>query len=129
MLLPIIIFVGLFATIFGVSYIYFTTRNRERLALIEKGSDASIFDRSGFKFSIAKFVLNIALLLTGIGIGILTGSLLGTDLRHNGEIIGAPGLTNIDHEITIPAMIFIFGGLGLVTGFFITRKIEKADKG
>lgn len=112
-----IVFLSLFATIFGIAYVFLTTRNKERLALIEKGADASLFERKGMKFSIAKFILNIALLLTGIGIGILFGFFIAESLggqRYN--------------EITIPSMIFIFGGLGLITGFFITRKIEKADQ-
>ena len=33
----------IFGSIFGVFYLYFSTRNKERLALIEKGADASIF--------------------------------------------------------------------------------------
>ena len=33
----------IFGAIFGVFYLYFSTRNKERLALIEKGADASIF--------------------------------------------------------------------------------------
>ncbi|XOV93552.1 MAG: DUF6249 domain-containing protein [Bacteroidota bacterium] len=127
---PLIAFIALFATIFGISYVYFTTRNKERLSMIEKGADATLFDRKGFKFSISKFILNIALLLTGIGLGILIGSLMGTDVYRfqETEMSMYRGWTLIDKEITISSMIFIFGGLGLIAGFFITRSIEKADK-
>ena len=39
-----VIIIGIiFGSIFGVFYLYFSTRNKERLALIEKGADASIF--------------------------------------------------------------------------------------
>ncbi len=124
---PVIVFIALFATVFGVMYVFFTTRNKERLAMIEKGADASLFDRKGSTFSIAKFILNLALLFMGIGFGILTGSLIGTDTRFNGEVV-SQGFTTLDIEITIPSMIFIFGGLGLIAGFFITRKLEIADK-
>jgi hypothetical protein len=112
---PVIVFLALFATIFGISYVFLSTRNRERLALIEKGVDASLFESKGFKFSIAKFILNIALLLVGIGFGILFGSILEKRM-------------GLDDEIAIPSMIFIFGGLGLIAGFFITRKIEQGNK-
>ncbi len=111
---PVIVFIALFATVFGVTYVFFTTRNKERLAMIEKGADASLFERKGMKFSIAKFILNLALLLMGIGLGIFVGSLIDQN-------------TTIYPEIAISSMIFIFGGLGLITGFFITRKIEKTD--
>ena len=37
------VFIALFIVIFGVFYLYFSSRNKERLALIEKGADAEIF--------------------------------------------------------------------------------------
>ena len=37
----ILIPLSLFAAIFGMVYLYYTTRNKERLALIEKGADSS----------------------------------------------------------------------------------------
>lgn len=111
---PLIVFLALFATIFGIAYVFLTTRNRERLALIEKGAEASMFERKGTKFSIAKFILNIALLFVGIGVGIFSGAFLQ-------DVLG------VDDEIAIPSMIFIFGGLGLIAGFFVTRRIENSD--
>ena len=41
--MEVIIMGIIFGSIFGVFYLYFSTRNKERLALIEKGADASIF--------------------------------------------------------------------------------------
>ena len=82
--------------------------------LIEKGADATLFERKGTKFSIAKFILNIALLFIGIGLGIFSGSMMSW-------------LLGMDMEIAIPSMLFVCGGLGLTAGFFVTRKIEKAD--
>ena len=38
---PTFIFISLFIVIFGICYLFFSTRNKERLALIEKGADAS----------------------------------------------------------------------------------------
>ena len=112
---PVIVFLALFGTIFGIAYVFLSTRNRERLALIEKGVDASLFASKGTKFSIAKFILNIALLFMGIGAGIFFGDYLSETLDMQGEI-------------AIPSMLFIFGGLGLVVGFFITRNLEKKEE-
>tara|TARA_Y100001936_G_C15888257_1_gene566567 strand:+ start:109 stop:468 length:360 start_codon:yes stop_codon:yes gene_type:complete len=113
-----IVFLVFFAMVFGIAYVFFTTRNKERLLMIEKGADASLFERKSTPFSIAKFILNIALLFMGIGLGIFLGWTIGDALgaRHNQHI-----------EVYVMSSVFIFGGLGLVTGFFITRKIEKAD--
>lgn len=110
----IIISTAFFGSIFGIVYVFLTTRNKERLSLIEKGADASLFEYKSTKFSLSKFILNIALLFVGIGIGIFCGGFL-----H--EVIG------IGKDIAMPSTIFIFGGLGLIVGFFITRKLDKAD--
>lgn len=111
---PLIVFLALFGTIFGIAYVFLTTRNRERLALIEKGVDASLFATKGSKFSIAKFILNLALLFMGIGMGIFIGDFLANVL-------------DMKEEVAIPSMLFIFGGLGLVVGFFITRRLESKE--
>ena len=112
---PLIVFLALFGTIFGIAYVYLSSRNKERLALIEKGVDASLFNTKGSKFSIAKFILNLALLFMGIGAGIFIGDLLSDSL-------------NMKEEVTIPSMLFIFGGLGLVVGFFLTRNLESKEE-
>lgn len=105
-LIPLIIF----SAIFGVVYVYLTTRNKERLALIEKGADASMFN-TGKKNGIGSIILNLALLAIGIGIGVLVGAGLAQ--------------AGMDDDVSFPASIFIFGGLGLVTSFFVNRKLEK----
>ena len=37
-------------------------------------------------------------------------------------------VTGIVEEVAIPSMLFIFGGIGLVAGFFVTRKLEKDEE-
>ncbi|MBT8281313.1 MAG: hypothetical protein KJO16_07015 [Muriicola sp.] len=110
----IIIFVSIFLMIFGISYLYLTTRNKERLALIEKGAEASIFVK-GKKEGTAPFwkvlILNIALLLLGIGLAIFIAALLV-------EI-------GLDEDVAYPGTIFIMAGLGLFLGFTLTKKLEK----
>lgn len=105
-LIPLIIF----SAIFGVAYVYLTTRNKERLALIEKGADASMFN-TGKKRGLGSIVLNLALLAIGIGVGVLVGA----GLEQGG----------MEGDVAFPATIFIFGGIGLVTSFFVNRKLEK----
>lgn len=104
-LIPLIIF----SAIFGITYVYLTTRNKERLALIEKGADASMFN-TGKKRGMGSIILNLALLAIGIGLGVLVGAGLGQ--------------SGMDDDVAFPASIFIFGGLGLVASFFINRKLD-----
>ena len=73
----ILIPISLFAAIFGMVYLYYSTRNKERLALIEKGADASIFNigkRTGSSWKVV--VLNIAFLLMAIGFGVFIANVL-----------------------------------------------------
>jgi formate-dependent nitrite reductase membrane component NrfD len=105
-LIPLIVF----GTFFGVMYVFFTTRNKERLALIEKGAEASLFN-TGSKGNWMKGVLSIGLLAIGIGAGVLLGALL--------EMGG------MDDDMAYSSMIFVCGGLGLVAGFFLIRKLDK----
>lgn len=102
----------IFSTLFGVVYMFLTSRNKERLALIEKGADASVFN-SGKKFSFAEGIMNIALLAIGIGTGVLVGAMLEQS-----------GLAS---EVAFTSSIFIFGGLGLLVSIFVNRKLIKKD--
>ena len=68
---PILIPFIVFATFFGIAYLFFTTRNKERLALIEKGETAAIFNNEGNRY----VGLKIGIAFIGVSIGILLGYL------------------------------------------------------
>ncbi|WP_420399014.1 DUF6249 domain-containing protein [Flagellimonas sp.] len=111
----ILIPISFFLVVFAICYLYFSTRNKERLALIEKGVDASIFFKSkdDGELSTWKIVLiNFAVLLMSIGIAIFLGS----------SMVNGLGL---DEEIAFPGTIFLLAGIGLMVGFFITKRFEK----
>lgn len=108
-----VVFIALIAGIFGIMYVFFTNRNKERMALIEKGADASLFNTgkevSSF-FCWSRFSLKFGLLMIGIGIGIIVGA-----------IFESFGIFN-DEGVCYASMVFIFGGLGLVSFYLIDRK-------
>jgi ABC-type cobalamin transport system permease subunit len=106
-------FIAFFATVFGVYYVHITTRNKERMALIEKGADASLFNtgKEGMKFSFSwnKFTLKAGMLFMGVALGIMAGALLSyAGVLYEGA--------------NYPSMIFFFGGLSLVLFYVIDRK-------
>jgi hypothetical protein len=108
----VIAFIALFATVFGIMYVFYITRNKERMALIEKGADASLFntgkdDKQSFNWS--KFTLKVGMLFMGIAVGIVVGA-----------ILSQAGV--LDEDANYPAMIFFFGGLSLVLFYIIDRK-------
>ena len=117
----------IFGSIFGVFYLYFSTRNKERMALIEKGADASIFMKGRPK-NAAPFwkvlILNIGLLAMGIGVGILLGTLLSYYFGFSGSWQNRPP-NYISTETFYAASIFLCAGGALLIGFNQTKKLDK----
>ncbi len=108
----VLIFICIWLVIFGIAYLHYSTRNKERLALIEKGMDAGIFKENKVAPPVWKvFVLNLALLLMGIGIGILIGLAIESTAGY--------------HDALYPGVIFLMAGTGLLSGFFMTKKFVK----
>ena len=101
-------------TIFGMVYYYLTTRNKERMALIEAGADANLFKSKASNNW--HFVIVLGMLAIGIGLGAFVGLLLersfgqGNDFEQ-GYVIG----------------IFLFSGISLLLSFFLIRKVKKQD--
>ncbi len=110
----VLIVLIIFGGTFGVLYLFFTTRHRERLALIEKGADASLF-KSVSKFRWSLLALFIGMLAVGVALGVITGAWINS-------------ASNIDEEIAYPAMIFLFGGVSLILYYFFIRKKEKLQE-
>ena len=109
-LIPFIVF----ATIFGIFYVFLTTRNKERLALIEKGADASLFNTNR-KFNWKNFLLSSGMLLMGIGLGIMMGAILSKSIP-------------LEENVAYPMSIFIFSGFSLIVYYFVARKMDKEEQ-
>lgn len=92
-----------FALVFGLWYIYITARNKERLALIEKGGSPDLFkSTSGFR------TFKLGLFFIGVALGILGGYFL------------AEG--GMQEEPAYFSMIFLFGGIALAVSYFLQKK-------
>ncbi len=110
-LIPLIFF----GSIFGIVYLFISARNKERLALIEKGADASIFYSSKDKKVTPVWkvlILNLSLLLMGIGVGIFIAGILHLSI-------------GVDEDIAYPGTIFLMAGAGLFAGFNMTKNLDK----
>ena len=106
----ILIPLGFFLLVFAMLFIYIRARNAERLALIEKGADASMFT-SGRERKAGKFVLlKIGLFFIGGSVGVLAG-----------YFVSAAGMADAPAYLS---MIFMFAGLGLVASYPISKRME-----
>ncbi|HVZ98432.1 MAG TPA: DUF6249 domain-containing protein [Chitinophagaceae bacterium] len=102
----------IFGTIFAIIYVAVAARTRVRLALIEKGADASIFYSAKQKKSniLPLILVNLSLLLVFVGIGIFAGAILVYSFK-------------VFPEVAYPGTIFTMAGIGLFAGYKISSKI------
>ena len=98
-----------FAALFGIFYVYITARNKERLSMIEKGADASMFSTKRKYYAMT---LKLGMLLVGISLGILIGSFIDE-------------YTTLPEEVGYFSMIFLFGGVALITNALMEKKDAK----
>lgn len=105
----ILIPLSLFAAVFGIVYIYLMTRNKERMALIEKGASAELFNKP---IKEGQWGLKLGIMAIGVGIGIVVANLFATS-------------NLLEEEVAFPSMIFIFAGIGLVVSYYVMLKKNK----
>ncbi len=99
-----------FAAVFGILYVYYTTRNRERMLLIEKGADPKLFQKikADHKF----LTLKSGLFLLGIGVGLIFASIIDS-------------YTEMESVTAYFSMTLLFGGIALVGAYFIQKKTDE----
>jgi len=94
---------GFFAMV--VLIVFMAIRKKERLALIEKGADASLFESK----KQGNGTLKWGLFLIGIGIGLIIANILVKNYL-------------MAEEAAYFSMIFLFGGIALVVSYFMGKK-------
>ena len=85
-------------------------RNKERMALIEKGMDPFLADKKATK-SAGSDPLFWGLLLIGIGVGAFIGYVISFNTGWN-------------QKIATDSMTILFGGIGLLIYYFFKRNTE-----
>ena len=102
--------ISMFASIALIFWVFLSNRNKERMALIEKGADANLFKSKSNLLTNLKW----GMLFVGVGIGILSGNILATN-------------SNLEESVSYFSMIFLFGGISLITYYILTGKIKKKE--
>jgi hypothetical protein len=111
-LTPVLVLAIIFGSILGI--IYLGIRRKERMAMMEKGVDASMFLTPRKKSTLS---LKYGLLLIGVALGILIGKLLATTEAFRFE-----------EEAAYFSMIFLFGGMALIIHYFMDKKMTENEK-
>ena len=101
----LLIFGGTPTAIVLIYYFSRKAKNKERMALIEKGLDPSVYMKVESSFTSA---LLWGMLVVGVGLGAFVGYILSQYAAMRPEFV-------------VPAMSLLFGGIGLV-GFYLIRK-------
>jgi hypothetical protein len=112
-LVPILLSLGLFATIFGIRYL----QNKEKMLMIQNGMDPGIRRPKGKSY----INLTWGLLLMGAGIGLFLAYLLDNTVLN----FDRPNKSNDANVAIYFALIAIFGGLGLLISHIIEKKESK----
>ncbi|MCD4683957.1 MAG: hypothetical protein K8R86_11795 [Bacteroidales bacterium] len=110
-LTPVLVLTIIFGAI--VAMVYLGIRKKERMSMLEKGVDASVFFTPKKRNS---YALKYGLLLIGVALGILIGNILATTSAFMYE-----------KEAAYFSMIFLFGGLALVIYYFMAKKMVNED--
>jgi len=105
-LIPMVIFTGMFAMIFGITYL----NNRERMAMIERGMDPRTNKPRPAPYQYLKW----GLLLIGAGVGLFLSFILVNTCFAGYDEESKPAI--------FFSLIAIFGGLGLLVSFLIEKK-------
>lgn len=100
-----------FLMVFGIALIFLRTRSKERLALIERNIDATLFFGKK-QDKLTYWTLRLGALMLGFGIGLFVGFVI-SDTYNDGTYI-------------VPSL-FIFSGLFWIAEFVIERKIIRKD--
>jgi uncharacterized membrane protein YiaA len=101
--------IAFFVMFFGIVYVSITSRNRERMALIEKGADPRLFESE--KKPSSGGILKWALLMVGIGLGIFLATFLVE--------------TGMNEPASYFSMILLCGGAGLLISYKVEQKANK----
>ncbi|MDB5155578.1 MAG: hypothetical protein JWR50_285 [Mucilaginibacter sp.] len=107
-MIPMVVSVAMFATIFGIFYL----RNREKMAMIERGMDPRINDKANNR----NYVLTWGMLLIGSGLGLFL-AFVSDHLFYNAQGVENPPIYF--------GLISLFGGLGLFISYLIEKKEAK----
>lgn len=127
---PTIVITAGFATLFGIAYYAITTRQKERMTILETGTSPDLFRKSPVRNT---FLLTLGIVSMMLSLGIAVGYLLEGMViaRHQAEIAAIRQVRPTykpSHPEAYLISVFFFVGLGLVLSYFIGIRESRKDK-
>lgn len=107
-LTPVLVLLVIFGFIYGI--VYLGVRKKERMSMIERGADPSMFHNTKPGMTGIRY----GLLLIGVAVGILLGNII-------------EATTCLEEEVSYFSMIFLFGGIALVVSYFMEKYHSKKE--
>ena len=112
----IVIPVSFFLMVFAIVYIAITTRNKERMMMIEKGVDPKLFTNGPKPVKVSGFaIFKWGLFMIGLAVGLFIGALFDQ-------------FSDLPEAPLYISMIMVFGGLALVIAYLLRSKLEKKQE-
>lgn len=108
---PIFVLLVIGGTIYGL--VYLNIRKKERMAMLEKGADPTMFQAETSNITSLKW----GLVLIGISLGLFAGRVLENTEAFQYAV-----------EVGYFSMIFLFGGLALVISYFLEKKQKEKKR-
>lgn len=109
-LLPIIAIISTFGSLTFFVYMHYTSRHRERMAMIQQGKDPMQY-KVQLRRTESFRLLKLGVLFLCFGLGLVAGWAL--------ELGGVPS------ETAYFSMIFMFGGFGMIVYHLSQRKVPE----
>lgn len=129
-LVPIFINLIIFGSISFIIYTIVTTRNRERMAIIDRGLDLSLLINNSDGNNWRRFSILMGCLFIGVSLGYTVGLTISNvfySAFHVYKVSSQSVVFSDKSGIIIIAMSFLFGGIGLLVSTFINGKMDKKD--
>ncbi len=108
----VIVPVAMFAVIFGCVYLGVTAKHKQRMAMIEKGMDPSLFKER----TVPMRGLRNGMVLLAVGIGLMLGR-VAEPMFHRSP--------DEDNPLPYFVCVLVCAGLALITHHFIVRKEQQ----
>ena len=103
------LFISISLVVFGICYYYFTTRHKERMAIIENGLSPDTF--KGLN-NYLPLVLTLGLICIGVSLGIVVGCFLRE-------------LLPVEPVFSISGSVFLFLGISLIVSYATIKRMTK----